>query len=171
MLPRSITINGFTATEFLPNSWQVTGPTGQNWYPQGSIDDITQYLTNIPPVNRPGANGPLIPSANVSPLPDGSTQIETLQQATANRNQRRANFEPDYIEPEEASLYTPSDYQALQQSILSWNDNLNHLRAMNNMSSLPDSAFDGTVKTSTAPKPRPWIPWLVGAGLAYLLFR
>lgn len=169
MEPRSITVNGFTATELLPNSWQVTGPTGQNWYPQGSMDDITQFLTNLSPINP--SNGPLIPSANVSPLPDGSTQLETLRRATVDRNNRRANFEPDYIEPEEANLYTPSDYRSLQASVLSWNDNLNHLRAINGMSPLPDSAFDGSIKTPTVPKSKPWVPWVIGAGIAYLLLR
>lgn len=173
----SITINGYVANEYLPGSWNVTGAAGQQWYWQGTASDITTKLMGQPVVMSPTANGPLLPSANVGNLPDGSTQVEALQQAQQDRLARRAAFEPDYIEADEMTAYSngnPGSAQvlaSLQQSVSDWNSNLNTVRAGNCLSPLPASAFDGAplpTPTSTVPS---WLPWAAGIGLVWLVMK
>lgn len=174
----TLNINGFVANEYLPGSWNITGVAGQQWYWQGSASDITTRLTAQPVIMPPTANGPLLPSANVGNLPDGSTQVEALQRAQADRRARRCALEPDYVEADEQAAYSNGNpggavqLAALQQNVLAWNNGLNALRQSNGLSPLPPSAFDGAPVATSPPTSLPsWLPWAAGIGLVFLLTR
>lgn len=129
------------------NTWQITGANGQAYYQQGSASEITTFMMKLNPGTNPV--GTLLPSANVSPLPDGSTTVESMQRESQARSVRRANLEPDYVTAYEQSQLSNSaagltQLYVLQADVANWNASVNNLRAAQGMTALPPSAFDGS---------------------------